>query len=332
MRVLVTGGAGYIGSTLVPVLLQQGYEVRVVDIGLFGTSHLPKEAEVIAGSVVNFDETWLDGVEAVIHLAGISNDPMAEFSPVLNYVDNAAGTAIVAQAAKKAGISRFVFASTCSVYGFTDNRELDEEASARSNFPYAVSKLMGERALACLSDDHFRPIILRKGTVGGWSPRMRYDLVVNTMVKTALVDGRIVVHNASLCRPLLDVRDAAAAYVKALNADPFLTGIFNVAHSNYTIGRLAEEVAEALRECQIDVSIETQSRWDSRNYRVSLQKAQELLGFRATISINQCVKDIVERVYFGQNADFDNPLYMNVEWMKLIMAEKQSGVAVDVLA
>jgi nucleoside-diphosphate-sugar epimerase len=329
MRVLVTGGAGYIGSTLVPVLLQQGYEVRVVDIGLFGVSHLPKEAEVIVADVVNFDETWLDGVDAVIHLAGISNDPMAEFSPVLNYTVNAAGAAILAHAAKKEGIRRFVFASTCSVYGFTDNRELAEEAAVSPSFPYAVSKLMAERALTCLTDDDFRPIILRKGTVVGWSPRMRYDLVVNTMVKTALVNGRIVVHNASLCRPLLDVRDAAAAYLKALSAQPSLTGIFNIAHDNYTIGRLAEEVAAALRECDINVSIETQSRWDLRNYRVSLQKAQELLGFRATISMNQCVKDIVERVHFGQNADFDNPLYMNVEWMKLTMAEKQAALVLD---
>ena len=323
MRVLVAGGAGYIGSTLVPLLLEQDHEVRVVDIGLFGTSHLPKEAEIIVADVMNFDETWLDGVEAVIHLAGISNDPMAEFSPALNYTVNAAGTAIFAHAAKKAGVRRFVFASTCSIYGFTDDREVDEEAPVCPSFPYAVSKLMAERALTCQADDDFRPIILRKGTVVGWSPRMRYDLAVNTMVKTALVEGRIVVHNANLWRPFLNVRDAAAAYLKALNANPSLTGIFNIAHENYMIGHLAEEVAAALRECEINVAIETQGRWDLRNYRVSLKKAQELLGFRAAISISQCVKDIVERVRSGQNADFDNPRYTNVEWMRAAMAEKQ---------
>jgi nucleoside-diphosphate-sugar epimerase len=321
MRVLVTGGAGYIGSVLVPALLERGYEARVVDTALFGTAHLPEAAEVVVGDILSFDDQWLDGVEAVIHLAGISNDPMAELCPSVNYLVNAAGTAIVAQRAKKAGISRFVFASTCSVYGSTNGDELDEDHPASPCFPYAISKLMGERALFCLADDGFRPIILRKGTVGGWSPRMRYDLVANTMVKTALTQRRIVVHNPALWRPLIDIKDVASAYVRALDAHPSLTGVFNIAYDNFTIGRLADEVAATLRVYAVNVPIEILRRQDLRNYRVSTQRAHDVLDFRATVSMEQSIELMVRHALEGDATDFDNPIYTNVEWMKLKMAE-----------
>lgn len=329
MRVLVTGGAGYVGSVLVSVLLERGYDVRVVDIGLFGTEHLPDEAEVIVGDVMRFQDQWLEGVEAVIHLASISNDPMAEFSPKLNYSVNAAGTAIVAQAAKGAGISRFIFASTCSIYGDTHSQEVDEEASVSPSFPYAISKYMGERSLLCLADESFRPIILRKGTVVGWSPRMRYDLAANTMVKSALSQGKIVVHNPSLWRPFIDVKDAAMAYVRALDANPTLAGIFNIAYDNFTMGRLGDEVMAALRGHGIQVPIESQRRRDLRNYRVSIHKAHKVLDFRATVTMGQCVSVMAEHIKAGCGADFDNPIYTNVEWMRQKMSQGWMSWALD---
>ena len=321
MRVLVTGGAGFVGSVLVPVLLERGCEVRVVDSGLFGGEHLPEGAEAIVDDILKFDDRWLHEVDAVIHLAGISNDPMAEFSPQLNYTVNAAGTAIVAQATKKAGIARFIFASSCSVYGFTDGQDVDEDSPVSPTFPYAISKLMGERALQCLTDDSFRPFILRKGTVVGWSPRMRYDLVTNTMVKSALKDHKIVVHNPSLWRPLVDVRDAALAYVRALDADLSVTGIFNIAYDNFTIGRLADEVGAALKEFGAGVAFEIQNRRDVRNYKVSMEKAAELLDFHPTISMRDCVRTIMEHIRAGDANDFDNPRYYGVEWLKRLLAE-----------
>ena len=320
MKILVTGGAGYVGSVLVPVLIDRGYEVRVVDKGFFGTGHLPGDAEVIVGDVLQFDVHWLDDVDAVIHLAGISNDPMAEFSPELNYTVNAAGAAIVAQAAKRAGVSRVIFASTCSVYGFSDGEEVDEEQPVSPCFAYAISKLMGERALLCLSDDKFRPIILRKGTVVGWSPRMRYDLVANSMVMSALTKEKIVVHNPSLWRPLIDVRDASSAYLRALDADLSVTGVFNIAYENYTIGRLADEAAAALKECGSSVPIEIQRRQDVRNYRVSTRKAHQVLDFQPTITMNDCVKAMMQHIMQGDANDFDNPRYYNVEWLKRLVA------------
>ena len=320
MRVLVSGGAGYVGSVLVPTLIERGYQVRVVDIGLFGTDHVAPEAELIRADVVDFDSDWLDGVEAVIHLAGLSNDPMADFSPRLNYLYNAASTAIVAHAAKRARVSRFIFASTCSVYGLNDSAEVDEDHPVSPRFPYSVSKLMAERALLCLADDDFHPIILRKGTVVGWSPRMRYDLAANVMVKTALTEKKIVVHNPSLWRPFIDVKDVAVAYVRALDADPSLTGIFNVARDNFTIGRLADAVASTLKEHGIYVPVEIHRLEDVRSYRVSLRKAQEVLDFRASISMEESVRVMLDRILADEQADFDNLIYTNVEWLRMNIA------------
>lgn len=320
MRVLVTGGAGYIGSVLVPILIERGYQVRVVDIGLFGTRHLPPEAELIAADVVNADQEWLDGVEAVIHLAGLSNDPMADFSPRLNYLYNAASTAIMAHAAKSAGVNRFIFASTCSVYGLNDSTEVDESQAVTPHFPYAVSKLMAERALLCLADESFHPIILRKGTVVGWSPRMRYDLAANVMVKTALTEKKIVIHNPSLWRPFIDVRDVAVAYLRALDADESLSGIFNIARDNFTIGRLADAVAATLKESGICVPVEIHRRQDFRSYRVSLRKAQEMLDFRAAHSMEESVRAVLDHVLAKEQADFDNLIYTNVEWLRMNIA------------
>src|SRR5437879_6123532 len=238
LRVLITWGAGYVGSVLGRLLIDRGYQVRVVDAGFFGLEHVDARAELISGNILDFDREWLDGVDSVVHLAGLSNDPMAAFSPSLNYLINAAGAAIVAHATKDAGIHRFVFGSTCSVYGLDDGEPLSEEHPTSPPFPYAISKLMAERQLACLTDATFRPIILRKGTVVGWSPRMRFDLVTNTMIKTALVEGKIVVHNPRLWRPLIDVEDAGNAYQRALEADLEITGIFNISGRNFTLDEL----------------------------------------------------------------------------------------------
>lgn len=231
---------------------------------MFGLENVPADAELIVGDVLDFDRDWLGGVEAVIHLAGLSNDPMAAYSPKLNYILNAASAAMVAQSAKECGVSRFIFASTCSVYGLNDTGEVDEDYDTKPTFPYAISKLMAERSISCLADTYFRPIVLRKGTVVGWSPRMRFDLVTNTMVKTAFTQNKIIVHNPSLWRPLLDVSDAARAYIRALDADLSVTGIFNVAGESCTIGRLADIVASTLREYEIEVPLEILRRHDVR--------------------------------------------------------------------
>src|SRR3990172_1848211 len=218
MRVLITGGAGYIGSVLVRRLLDRDYDVKVVDSGFFGVEHLPPEAELIIGDILEFDAKWLEDVDGVVHLAGLSNDPMADFSPSLNYMINAAGAAIVTQVCKREGVRRFVMGSTCSLYGAAGDQEVDEDFPVRPSFPYGISKLMAERAVQCLAGDSFQPIILLLFTLIRLSPPL-------------------------LLRPVLDVTDAADAYICTLEAGEETRGTFNIAYGNYSIGEIADEVA-----------------------------------------------------------------------------------------
>ncbi len=321
MRVLITGGAGYIGSVLTPMLMDRGHHIRVVDVGWFGLGHVDERAEVIEGDILDFDRSWLDGIDAVVHLAGLSNDPMAAFSPALNYILNATGPALVAEAAKDRGVARFIFSSTCSVYGMDDSIEVAEERPTRPAFPYAISKSMAERLFVCLEDKAFRPIVFRKGTVVGWSPRMRFDLVVNTMVKTALTERTIRINDPALWRPLIDVQDACRAYIRALDADLAITGTFNIAGQNYTIGSLGELVRDTLAEFGVKANLDVLNRRDLRSYRVSTGKAEEVLHFRASESIPDTVRRIMSNLIAHSLMDFENPLYYNIQRMKQLMSQ-----------
>jgi nucleoside-diphosphate-sugar epimerase len=321
MQVLITGGAGYVGSVLAGTLIDQGHKVRVLDVGFFGLDHVDPRAELVVGSILNFEPEWLEGVEAVVHLAGLSNDPMAAFSPSLNYMLNASGTAIVAQASKEAGVRRFVFSSTCSVYGMDESGPLDEEHPIAPRFPYAISKVMAERMLTCLTDESFRPIMLRKGTVVGWSPRMRYDLVTNSMVKSALTRNKIVIHNPNLWRPLIDVEDACEAYACALAAPMEVTGVFNISSRNYTLAELGVVVAQSMTKFGVDPVIETEYREDVRSYRVSTEKASRVLKFHAKKSMSDTVSDVMTRVIDQPIEEFEHPKYYNIRQMQLLMAD-----------
>lgn len=323
MHILVTGGAGFVGSVLIPALLDRGDRVRIVDCDMFGTGHVDGRAELVCEDVLNFQREWLDGIDTIVHLAGLSNDPMAAFSPSLNYILNASGTAIVAHAAKEAGIRRFVFASSCSVYGLSDAAEIDEEHHAKPTFPYAISKLMSERGLQCLQDDNFEPIMLRKGTVVGASPRMRFDLVTNAMVKSALVTGSITVNNPDLWRPLIDASDAARAYLAAIDAPSGVAGVFNIAGENFSIGQLAETVQRTMAEFGITALLDIHHKADVRSYRVSTTKAAEQLGFRAQIPMDQTIRNIVREVR-ARDIELDNPRYYNVQQMKLHLERNEN--------
>jgi nucleoside-diphosphate-sugar epimerase len=153
---------------------------------------------------------------------------------------------------------------------------------------------------------------------------MRYDLAANVMVKTALTQKKIVVHNPSLWRPFVDVKDVAVAYVRALDAAPALTGVFNIAHDNFTIGRLADAVATTLKEYGIRVPVETERRQDLRSYRVSLRKAYDVLDFRTAISMEESVKIMLDHILSNEQADFDNPIYTNVEWLRMNMVKTRT--------
>jgi len=313
MKILVAGGAGYVGSVLVPQLIDRGYESEVVDLLWFG-NHLPG-VEVKKRDIMTLKENDLKGYDQVIFIAGLSNDPMAEYSPSRNFIDNAAMPAYLCYIAKRAGVKRFIYGCSCSVYGYTANELCDETAPATSNNPYGISKLQGEFACLRLQDDNFSVIALRKGTVSGFSPRMRLDLIVNTMFKTAITEKIITVNNPSIWRPILDVRDAASAYIRAVEADANISGIFNIAYGNYTVGEVADYVQEGIKEyLGFNVRLVIKSLDDYRNYKVSTEKARNVLSFNPRYSI----KDIVTSLAYNNDKfkDMDNQAYYNIKVFK----------------
>jgi nucleoside-diphosphate-sugar epimerase len=325
MKILVAGGAGYIGSVLVPKLLDRGYEVDVVDLLWFG-NHLPPHVRVIQKDVLDLTEAELKPYDQVIFMAGLSNDPMADYSPSKNFVGNAACPGSLAYLAKRAGVKRYIYAGSCSVYGYTENQLFDESSPAVSSYPYGISKLQGEFAALQLKDSNFSVIALRKGTVCGYSPRMRLDLVINTMFKTALTEKVINVNNPSIWRPILAIQDAASAYIRCVECSLDISGVFNVASGNYTLGEMADYVQQAISEyLQLDVKLNIKHVHDLRNYKVSFEKARNILSFKPRFDVNGIVKDLVEnKERFG---DFSNPAYYNILTFKSLDAARSSPQA-----
>ncbi len=311
MRILVTGGAGYIGSVLVPLLLDHGYDVDVVDL-LWFSNHLPDQVKVTQRDLFECTVDEVSGYDQMIFLAGLSNDPMAEFSPSMNFVSNGALPSYLAYIAKKAGVKRFIYASSCSVYGYTVNQLYDEDSPVTCGYPYGISKLQGERGVLQLHDEDFSTIALRQGTVCGYSPRMRFDLIVNTMYKSAMRDGQITVNNASIWRPILDVRDTSMAFLRAVQADQSISGVFNVASGNFTVGQIGDAVkdeVEALTGRKIKITIKNVQ--DFRNYKVTCERARMMLGFMPRRSVGDIIKSL--HAHCDEYGDFSSPEFYNIE-------------------
>lgn len=325
--ILVTGGAGYIGCVLVEELLAKGHAVRVFDKLFFGDEGLAgvrDKVEIVHGDVRTMKPEVLDDIEGVVHLAGLSNDPTAEFNPKANREMNTVATERLAALCKERGIRRFTFASTCSIYDkglYAEDRLLDETAEVEPRAAYAVSNYDAERALLAMTDDRFCPVILRQGTVYGYSPRMRYDLVVNTFVRDAFMKGRLTVNcGGRMWRPLVDVTDVAKAHLCCLEAplDRIRGEIFNLAYENFLILELAHWVREALKDTMpVEIEVDYSSR-KARSYRVSAKKIDTVLGFRPTVSVKDSVHDMVRRIQSDEKVDFLNPRYYNIEWMTLL--------------
>jgi len=310
MKILVAGGAGFIGSVLSPLLREQGCEVDVVDLGWFG-NYLPDDLKPLRKNLFELDDKDLRDYDRVVFLAGLSNDPMAEHDPAMNFVQNGALPAYLAFVAKKAGVPRFIYASSCSVYGYTVDKSYDEESPVTCGYPYGISKLQGERGVMQLGDGHFSTIALRQGTVCGYSPRMRFDLIVNTMFKSAMTEGQIRVDNPAIWRPLIDVRDTATAFLQAINAHESISGVFNVAFDNFTVGQVAELVKEAVdRLTGKSVALVVNHREDYRNYRVTCDKARAILGFAPQYSIQQMVESLYE--HLAEFGDFSEDRFYNM--------------------
>ena len=314
MRILAAGGAGYIGSVLVPMLQEHGYDVDVADLLWFG-NHLPEGTPVIQKDLFTMTDADLKGYDQVIFLAGLSNDPMAEFNPAMNFIQNGALPSYLAFQAKRAGVRRFVYASSCSVYGYTVNELYDEDAPVTCAYPYGISKLAGEHGVLQLQDDTFSTIALRQGTVCGHSPRMRFDLIINTMFKCAILDGEITVNNPSIWRPLLDVRDTASAFLRAVQADKTISGVFNVAKDNFTVGQVADFVKDEVEACTgKKVKIRIKDVQDFRNYKVSCERAKTYLGFQPKYAITDITRALHENL--TSYGDLGQKPYYNIEVFK----------------
>jgi nucleoside-diphosphate-sugar epimerase len=314
MKILCAGGAGYIGNVLIPKLLDRGYKVDVVDLFWFG-NHLPRQVGILNKDIFHLSVEDLEPYDQVIFLAGLSNDPMAEFSPSKNFIFNAAAPAYLAYMAKKAKVKRYIYASSCSVYGYTENELFDETRPVSSNYPYGISKLQGEQAAMQLVDDNFSVIALRKGTVSGYSPRMRFDLIINTMFKSAVRESVVTVNNPSIWRPILSIDDAATAYTRAIEANYKLSGIFNVASGNYTVGEVADLVRSTVEErlgTKVDLNIKHIQ--DFRNYKVSIEKAKNVLSFHPSGDVRSIVGGLVD--HMDKFQDWDNPMYSNIQSLK----------------
>lgn len=323
--ILVAGGAGYIGSILVPKLIDRGYRVRVLDRLFFGEESLAsvrEQIELVVADVRDVPASALDGIDGVINLSGLSNDPTAEFNPEANWQMNALATETLARACLERGIERYVFASSCSLYDGLPPGMHAENAAIQPRAAYATSKRYGEEKLIELAFDGLCPVILRNGTVYGWSPRMRYDLVVNTFVKDALLSGSLKLHGGGwMWRPLVDIRDCADAMIAAYEApaEKVHGEIFNVVHSNYQIRELAMIVAGSVQLTGRPVTLEeVPAPKLTRDYECANAKLSTTLGFIPRHSVLDAVSDLLARIERDNPAGLTDPRCYNIRWLELL--------------
>lgn len=338
-NVLLVGGAGYLGSVLAHELVERGYAVRVVDRLYFGDQGLADirdRVHLVVADMRSLPRDVLDDVETVINVGGLSNDPTAEYNPRANYEMNVTAGLSLANMAQARGVGRYIYASSCSIYdrGVAEEERdvmLDETAAVNPQAAYSASKYAAESALLPLASSTFCVSVLRMGTLFGFSPRMRYDLVVNTFVKDAMQKGLVALHyGGEMWRPLADVRDAARAYVALAQADAATINgqIFNLVYRNFRISELALRVRKTLVECGVKCDIRPEYTYRGvRNYRVSGKKLQRSLDFDPTVSIEESVQTMIESIQRYKYTDFDNPRYYNIRWMQLL-EEAQRTVAV----
>ncbi|NET57870.1 MAG: SDR family oxidoreductase [Symploca sp. SIO2E6] len=283
MRVLVTGHKGYIGTILVPMLLAQGHEVVGFDSDLFTNSTFGdgiQEITEIKKDIRDVEAADLEGFEAVLHLAGLSNDPLGNLNPDLTYEINHLASVRIAELAKQVGVPRYVFSSSCSNYGAGGEDWLTEESAFNPVTPYGISKVRTEQDVTKLADDNFSPTFLRNATAFGVSPRLRFDLVLNNLVAWAFTTGRVYIKSdGTPWRPIVHIEDISRAFVAVINAprEVVHNQAFNVARNedNYRIRELADIVQETVPGCQIEYAQDAGP--DKRCYRVNASKIREAI-------------------------------------------------------
>ena len=325
-KVLVTGGAGYKGCILVPKLLKAGYAVTVYDLMLFGSAGLPSSPylQVVKGDIRDPERYSAEAKECdyVIHMACISNDPSFELDPQISKSINYDCFEPLVLASKEAGVRRFVYISSSSVYGVSDAPEVTETHPLVPLTDYNKYKGLCEPILLRHGSRNFIPMILRPATVCGYSPRMRFDLTVNILTNHAVNRGVITVFGGAQKRPNIHIDDVTDLYVKALQYPDELVAseTFNAGYENYTVAELAEmvrRVVEVEFPEKAPIRIETTTTDDNRSYHVSSRKIAETLGYRPRLTIEDAVRDICRAFKAGKfHNSLTNDAYINVRTFK----------------
>jgi len=330
MRVLVTGSLGYIGTVLVPMLLKEGHDVIGMDTDYYSRctfTGAPVDVPTLKMDVRDAPNTAVRGVDAIIHLAGLSNDPLGDYNPNLTDDINFQASTRLAQLAKQAGVQRFLFASSCSNYGASGDQFLTEEAAFNPVTPYGVSKVRVEQELQNLADESFSPVFLRASTAYGLSPRIRFDLVVNNLTAWAFTTGRVYLKSdGTPWRPIVHVEDICRAYIAALQAprEAVHNQAFNVGTTteNYQIRELAQMVQEIVPGSQVDFA--TDAGPDKRCYRVDCNKiARVLHGFKPQWTARRGVEQLYQayKSIGLKLEDFEGPKFMRIAHIKKLIGE-----------
>ena len=307
MNIFLTGGCGYKGTVLVPKLLAQGHKVHVLDTMWFGNfleSHL--NLSVVKGDVRDIDEIFLHGIDAVIHLSSVANDPCGDLDPKLTWEISALATMQLADKAVRCGVKQFIYASSGSVYGVKDECQVTEDLDLKPISEYNKTKMVSERVLLSYAEKMSVQIV-RPATVCGYSPRMRLDVAVNLLTMQALSKGKITVFGGDQTRPNIHIDDITDLYVFLID-NPNVVGVFNAGFENISILDIAHLVTN-----QIPVEVVVTASSDPRSYRVNSDKLLST-GFTPKKTINDAILEIVEKYRSGALKDEDH--FYNLRWME----------------
>ena len=330
MRVLVTGHLGYIGTVLYPRMLQEGFEVVGLDSDLYRGSTFgsaPQEVETISKDLRDVEQTDLEGFDAVIHLAGLSNDPLGNINPALTYEINHHASVHLAKLAKAARVKRFLFSSSCSIYGAAGDEYVNEEGALNPVTPYGRSKAFVEEDVSKLADVDFSPTFLRNATAFGASPRLRFDLVLNNLTAWAFTTGKVhLKSDGRAWRPIVHIEDISRAFIAILQAPRALihNQAFNIGRNqdNYRIRDLAEVVVGVVPGSQVEYADGAQA--DTRNYRVDCSKIlRDLPGFNPRWNAKLGAEELYSAYQeIGVTLeDFEGPRYKRLDHIKMLQEQ-----------
>ncbi|MBN1964166.1 MAG: SDR family oxidoreductase [Anaerolineae bacterium] len=330
MRVLVTGHAGYIGTLLVPMLQRAGHDVTGLDNELFKECTYGDEPAAVPALVKDIRDVTVEdvtGYDAIMHLAGLSNDPLGYYNPDLTYAINYRASVRLAELAKQAGVARFIFSSSCSNYGAAGENYVTETAALNPVTPYGESKVLVERDVTKLADDDFSPVFLRNATAYGVSPRLRFDLVLNNLVAWAVTTGIVYIKSDGMpWRPIVHIEDIARAFLAVLEAPRKLVHneVFNVGQTreNYRVREIAEIVADTVPGARVEYA--NTAGPDKRNYRVNCDKIREALpGFQPQWTARRGAQELYATFQAtGLSEDeFEGPRYKRIAHVRRLIAD-----------